>query len=49
LDYAVEVFHKLLDSYYQSMIFISMELIEGSFEILVKGLPLALARMHPLA
>jgi hypothetical protein len=31
IEYAIEVFLKLLDSYYQSIIFISMEMIEKSF------------------
>ena len=42
IDYAIEIFHKLLDSFYQSIIFISMEMIEKSFEVLVDVLPLAL-------
>ena len=31
INYAIEIFHKLLDSFYQSIIFISMEMIEKSF------------------
>jgi hypothetical protein len=49
IEYAIEVFHKLLDSYYQSIIFISMEMIEKSFELLANVLPVALRKMHPLA
>ncbi len=49
IEYAIEVFLKLLDSYYQSIIFISMEMIEKSFDLLISVLPLALAKMHPLA
>lgn len=49
IEYAIEIFHKLLDSFYQSIIFISMEMIEKSFEVLVDVLPLALEKMHPLA
>lgn len=49
IEYAIEIFHKLLDSFYQSIIFISMEMIEKSFEVLVGVLPLALSKMHPLA
>jgi hypothetical protein len=49
IEYAIEIFHKLLDSFYQSIIFISMEMIEKSFAVLVDVLPLALAKMHPLA
>lgn len=49
IEYAIEVFHKLLDSYYQSTIFISMEMIEKSFDLLITVLPLALSKMHPLA
>lgn len=39
----------MLDSFYQSIIFISMEMIERSFEVLLGVLPLALNKMHPLA
>ena len=49
IDYSIEVFHKLLDSFYQSIIFVSMELIEKSFDLLVAVLPVALKKMHPLA
>ena len=49
IDYAIEVFHKLLDSFYQSIIFVSMELIEKSFELLLAVLPVALQQMNPLA
>ena len=49
IEYAIEIFHKLLDSFYQSIIFISMEMIENSFEVLVSVFPLALSKMHPLS
>ena len=49
IDYAIEVFHKLLDFFYQSIIFVSMELIEKSFEPLLGVLPVALEKMSPLA
>jgi hypothetical protein len=46
IEYAIEVFLKLLDSYYRSIIFISMEMKEKSFDLLTSVLPLALAKMH---
>lgn len=49
IQYTIEIFHKLLDSYYQSIVFISMEMIEHSFKLLIAILPLTLAPMHPLS
>lgn len=42
IEYSIEIFHKLLDSYYQSIIFISMEMIEKNFDLLLTILPLTL-------
>lgn len=49
IEYALEVFHKLLDSYYQSVVYISMEIIEKCFYLLMDTLPYVLTKMHPLA
>lgn len=43
------MFHKLLDSYYQSVVYISMEMIEKCFNLLMDTLPIVLSKMHILS
>jgi len=49
IEYALEVFHKLLDSYYQSVVYISMEVIEKCFYLLMDTLPHVMGRSSSLA
>ena len=49
IEYALEMFHKLLDSYYQTVGYISMEVIEKCFYLLMDALPPVLNSMSPLA
>ncbi len=49
IEYAIEIFHKLLDPCCQSTNYISMETIEKSFEVLEQILPMAIEKMHPLS
>lgn len=49
IEYAIEIFHKILDPFYQSIVFITMDMIEQCFELLKEVLPLTLVKMHQLS
>ena len=49
IEYALEIFQKLIDPYYQSAVFISMDMIERCFGLLKETLSLTLPKMHPLS
>ena len=49
IEYALEIFQKLIDPYYQSSVFISMDVIERCFGLLKETLSLTLAKMHPFS
>ena len=49
IEYAIEVFHKILDPYYQSIVLITMDMIEQCFDLLKEVLPETLSKMHPLS
>ena len=49
IEYAIEIFHKILDPYYQSIVFITMDMIEQCFDLLKAVLPDTLSKMHPLS
>ena len=49
IEYAIEIFHKILDPYFQSIVFITMDVIEKCFVVLKEVLPLTLTTMHPIS
>lgn len=49
IEYAIEIFRKILDPFYQSIVFITMDMVEHCFALLKEVLPLTLVKMHPLA
>jgi hypothetical protein len=49
IEYAIEIFHKILNTFYQPIVFITMDMIEQCFALLKEVLPLTLVKMHPLS
>jgi hypothetical protein len=49
IEYALEIFQKLIDPYYQSTVFVSMDIIEKCFGLLRESLSLTISKMHPLS